>query len=89
MLRSLTLKFEHLAIVIEESSNLSTYSFDELMSSLQAHKDILSRSHENVEEKAFQVKGESCYKGKTENLEGQRRLWCSRLWRRQRKRSIR
>lgn len=36
---------------------MSTYSFDELMSSHLAHEARLSRCHEKVEEKAFQVKG--------------------------------
>lgn len=70
VLRSLTTKFEHVVTAIEESKDLSTYSFDELMSSLQAHEDRLNRSHEKVQEKAFQVKGEFSYKGKAENSAG-------------------
>ena len=70
VLRSLTTKFEHVVTAIEESKNLSTYSFDELMSSLLAHEDRLNRSREKVQEKAFQVKEEFSNKGKTENSAG-------------------
>ena len=38
VLRSLTSKFDHVVAVIEESNDMSTYSFDELMSSLLAHE---------------------------------------------------
>ncbi|XP_049399988.1 uncharacterized protein LOC125864099 [Solanum stenotomum] len=70
VLRSLTTKFEHVVTAIEESKDLSIYSFDELMSSLLAHEDRLNRSREKVQEKAFQVKGEFGYKGKAENSAG-------------------
>ncbi|XP_060195162.1 uncharacterized protein LOC132624392 [Lycium barbarum] len=61
VLRSLTPKFEHIVATIEESHDLSDYSFDELMSSLQTHEESLLRLHEKNEEKAFQVKGESIH----------------------------
>ncbi|XP_052201693.1 uncharacterized protein LOC127807695 [Diospyros lotus] len=67
VLRSLTSKFEHIVTVIEKSKDLTTYTFDELMGSLLAHEGRLNRSREKVEEKAFQAKGESPYKGKLEN----------------------
>ncbi|KAJ0016682.1 hypothetical protein Pint_11384 [Pistacia integerrima] len=51
--------FEHVVAAIEESHDLSDFSFDELMSSLQAHEERLNRSHDKNEEKAFQVKVES------------------------------
>ncbi|KAJ0048587.1 hypothetical protein Pint_15170 [Pistacia integerrima] len=59
ILRSLTPKFEHVVAAIEESHDLSDFSFAELMSSLQAHEERLNRSHDKNEEKAFQVKVES------------------------------
>ena len=66
-MRRLTTKFDHVVTTIQESKDLSTYSFDELMGSLLAHEDRLNRSCEKVKEKAFQVKGEFSYKGKIEN----------------------
>ncbi|RVW58632.1 hypothetical protein CK203_116858 [Vitis vinifera] len=59
VLRSLTPKFDHVVAAIEESKDLSTYSFDELMGSLQSHEVRLSRTEEKNEEKAFYTKGET------------------------------
>ncbi|KAK3034205.1 hypothetical protein RJ639_032785 [Escallonia herrerae] len=56
VLRSLTPKFDHVVAAIEESKDLSIFSFDELMGSLQAHESRINRSLEKNEEKAFQVK---------------------------------
>ncbi|KAK6255552.1 hypothetical protein SCA6_016857 [Theobroma cacao] len=70
VLRSLTPKFEHIVAAIEEAHDLSNYSFDELMSSLQAHEERLFRSHEKKEEKAFQVNGESNLKETLKNSTG-------------------
>ena len=64
VLRSLTKGFHHVVAEIEESKDLSTYNFDELMSSLLAHEVRISRSYEKVEEKAFQAIGDPFYKGK-------------------------
>ncbi|KAH0724856.1 hypothetical protein KY284_000721 [Solanum tuberosum] len=64
VLRSLTKKFEHVVAAIEESKDLSYYSFDKLMGSLLAHEDRINRSYEKIEEKAFQVKGESSGRGR-------------------------
>ncbi|KAJ7957630.1 Retrovirus-related Pol polyprotein from transposon TNT 1-94 [Quillaja saponaria] len=44
---------------IEESKDLSIFSFDELKGYFQAHEARLNRSNEKNEEKAFLVKGES------------------------------
>lgn len=69
VLRSPTPKFEHIVAAIEESHELSDYTFDDLTSSLQAHEERLLRSPEKDEAKVFQVKGESTYqKDKLENF---------------------
>ena len=68
VLRRLTTKFEHAVTAIEESKDLATYSFDELMICLLAHEDRINRSREKVQKKALQVKGEFSYKGKTRKL---------------------
>ncbi|XP_037492803.1 uncharacterized protein LOC105643764 [Jatropha curcas] len=60
-LRSLSPKFDHVVAAIEESKDLSAYSFDDLMGSLQAHESRINKSSTKIEEKAFQVKGESSY----------------------------
>lgn len=56
VLRSLNLKFDHIVTTIEESKDLSTFSFDELMGSSQAHEARINWSFEKHEEKVFQVK---------------------------------
>ncbi|KAH0745660.1 hypothetical protein KY285_007317 [Solanum tuberosum] len=56
VLRSLTPKFDHVVAAIEESNNLSVFSFDELMGSLQAHEARINQSTKKNEKKAFQVK---------------------------------
>ena len=58
VLRSLPPKFDHVVAAIEESKDLSTFSFDELMGSLQAHEARINRSSEKEEETAFQTKVE-------------------------------
>lgn len=73
VLRSLIKRFDHVVAAIEESKDLSDYSFDELMCSLLAHEDMLHRSVVKTEEKAFPVKGESSYKGKSEDSRGRGR----------------
>jgi gag-polypeptide of LTR copia-type len=57
VLRSLTLKFDHVVAVIEESKNLNTYSFDELMGSLQTHESRMSKTKDKDDEKVFLHEG--------------------------------
>ena len=68
VLRSLTAKFDHVVAAIEESNDLSTYTYDKLMSSLMAHEDRLGRADEKAEEKAFQVKDDAFSKGMNDGL---------------------
>lgn len=43
VLRSLTPKFDHVVVVIETSKDWSTYSFVELMGSLQSHEARMNK----------------------------------------------
>ncbi|GKE42540.1 putative gag-pol polyprotein, identical, partial [Tanacetum coccineum] len=67
VLRSLNSKFNHVVAAIEEAHDLSSYSFDELMSSLLTHEDRLNYAQERTEEKAFQVRGDASSKGRVES----------------------
>lgn len=44
VLRSIDPKFDHVVAVIEESKDLSIFTFDELMRSLQAHEVRINRN---------------------------------------------
>jgi gag-polypeptide of LTR copia-type len=59
VLRSLTTKFDHVVAAIEEFKDLSTYTFDELMGSLQVHETRLNRSEEKDDSRAFLIKSNS------------------------------
>ncbi|XP_076909793.1 uncharacterized protein LOC143567213 [Bidens hawaiensis] len=57
VLRSLPDRWNHVVAAIEESKDLSTLSFDQLMGSLQVHEVRLNRNVQPVEEEhAFQAK---------------------------------
>nr|GFC70047.1 DUF4219 domain-containing protein/UBN2 domain-containing protein [Tanacetum cinerariifolium] len=64
ILRSLSPKFDHVVAAIEESKDLSTYSVDELMGSLQTHEARINRNMAKEDEHAFQVQGEHARKDK-------------------------
>ena len=67
ILRTLNTRFDLIVPAIEESHDLSTYSFAELMSSLQNHEERMNRkqgvTQGVTEEKAFQVKEEASSRG--------------------------
>jgi gag-polypeptide of LTR copia-type/Zinc knuckle len=59
VLRSLTEKFNHVVAAIEESKDLATYTFDELMGSLLTHESRLMKDEDKAEERAFYAQGQS------------------------------
>lgn len=58
VLRSLPSKFDHVVAAIEESKDLTNYSLQELMGSLQAHEQRINRSTETSLQQAFKSKVE-------------------------------
>nr|XP_029116370.1 uncharacterized protein LOC109506093 [Elaeis guineensis]XP_029116372.1 uncharacterized protein LOC109506093 [Elaeis guineensis] len=64
VLRSLSQKFDHVVIAIEESKDLSACSLNELMGSLLAHEQRINRSSEKNIEHAFLSKVEITNKSK-------------------------
>lgn len=61
VLRSMNNDWNHIVPAIEESKDFTTLTFDELMGSLLAHESRLKKKSVKVEEKAFQVKGETSF----------------------------
>ncbi|XP_010686133.1 uncharacterized protein LOC104900415 [Beta vulgaris subsp. vulgaris] len=73
VLRTLHKDFRHVVAAIEESKDFSTYTFDELMCSLITHEERIRSYDDKVEEKAFQVHGESSSDWQFENGQGRGR----------------
>ncbi|XP_074326924.1 uncharacterized protein LOC141664869 [Apium graveolens] len=67
VLRSLNENWNNIVPAIEESKDLSTFNFDELMGSLLAPESRMIKNNVKTEEKAFQVKGEYSFKGKMDS----------------------
>ncbi|XP_074277048.1 uncharacterized protein LOC141600703 [Silene latifolia] len=67
VLRSMNDDWNLVVPAIEESKDLSTYTFDALMGSLLAHESRMKKYCAKAEEKAFKAQGESSNKGRTEN----------------------
>lgn len=53
VLRSLPIKFDHVVAAIEELRDLSMFSFNELMGSLQSHESRINKSIATTQEQAF------------------------------------
>lgn len=68
VLRSLAREYNHVVTTIEESKDMTNYTFDELMCSLLAHHEVrINKDDEKGEEKAFQVKSDSSSRGRMDN----------------------
>ncbi|KAL8126682.1 hypothetical protein AgCh_013810 [Apium graveolens] len=67
VLRSLNENWNNIVPAIEESKDLSTFTFDELMGSLLAHESRMKKNNVKTEEKAFPVKGEYSFKGRMDS----------------------
>ncbi|XP_077228565.1 uncharacterized protein LOC143861537 [Tasmannia lanceolata] len=81
VLRSLPNKFDHVVAAIEESKDLSTYSMNELMVSLQAHEQRLNKTTENPLEQAFQsnVASKKRFDDSDKGFQGGRGRGCGRF----------
>jgi hypothetical protein len=56
-MRSLTLKFDFIVVVIQESNDIKTMKIEELQSSLEAHEIlVIQRGSERSVQQALQVK---------------------------------
>lgn len=76
VLRSLNDEWNNFAPAIEESKDLSNFTFDELIGSLLDHESRMKKGNAKTKEKAFQARGESSFKGKMENSENRGRGRC-------------
>ena len=56
ILRSMTRKFEHVIVAIEESKDLNTFSLEELLGSLQSHELRIKQFDSSPSEQAFQIR---------------------------------
>ncbi|XP_039143213.1 uncharacterized protein LOC120280436 [Dioscorea cayenensis subsp. rotundata] len=59
VLRSLSSRWDYVAVAIEEAKDIAKMSMDELSGSLQAHEIRINRSSEKGTEKAFYMKGDA------------------------------
>lgn len=76
ILRTLTPRFDHIVVAIEESKDLEKMKVDELMNSLEAHEQRLIERHgEKVQEQALQAQTNPKFKGRNSRYKKGKGKW--------------